>query len=266
MNPLVSVIIPAYNAEKTITDCLESVRQQTYKNIEIIVINDGSTDNTLSIVEQYKVLYNDFNLKIYTITNSGPASARNCGIDHANGEYIAFLDSDDRWISTKLEKQIKCLLNHPDIKMLGCNYSIGKNKYSNKGGVRIISKDLLLFKNYFITPTIILSKNLLNDYRFENGRKYSEDYRLWLQIAFAGHRCALLWESLVTLCDKPMYGASGLSSKLWLMEKGELSNYEALYSGKLIPFWKYLAASIFSYSKYVKRLFVTFLRTTKGTI
>ncbi|HIZ34079.1 MAG TPA: glycosyltransferase family 2 protein [Candidatus Bacteroides merdigallinarum] len=261
MNPLVSVIIPAYNAENTIIDCLESVRQQTYKNLEVIVVNDGSKDDTLAVVKQYAIKYNELDLTVYSIANAGPASARNFAIDHAKGEYIAFLDSDDRWISTKLERQMECFRNHPKIKLLGCNYSIGSAKInSSNNGLRMIPKDLLLYKNYFITPTVVAEKTVLNEHKFTEGRKYSEDYNLWLQIAFTNHSCALLRDPLVILYDKPTFGASGLSAKLWSMEKGELRNYATLYSKNLIPLWKYLVASAFSFSKYIRRLIITAMK------
>lgn len=260
MNSLVSVIIPAYNAEKTIVDCLESVREQTYKNLEVLVVNDGSTDDTLAVVKQYASAHKELDLKIYTIDNAGPASARNYAISHSKGEYVAFLDSDDKWLSTKIEKQMVCFRDNPKIDMLGCGYSRGIEKYVKHGGVKIVSKNLLLFKNFFITPTVIMKRSLFDNNKFEQGRKYSEDYYLWLQIVYTNHCCALLRESLVVLYDKPTYGASGLSSKLWLMEKGELRNYRVLYYRRLIPLWKYLIACSFSLLKYVRRLIVTVVR------
>ena len=103
---LVSVVIPAYNAEKTIADCLDSVNDQTYPDIEIIVINDGSADQTLKLLEEYQ-RFSLRPLRIYTQKNAGPSVARNCGISLAKGEYIAFLDADDRWVKDKIENQLK---------------------------------------------------------------------------------------------------------------------------------------------------------------
>ena len=101
MKPKVSVVIPTYNSSQFIVETLESVFAQTYKDYEIIVVDDGSTDNTKEVLQPYtsriKYIYKE---------NGGPASARNVGIKSAQGEYIAFLDSDDRWLPEKLEKHI----------------------------------------------------------------------------------------------------------------------------------------------------------------
>jgi len=109
---LVSVIIPAYNSEKYISDTIDSVLNQTYKNLEIIVVDDGSTDNTEKVVKEK--LSNFSNFKFLKQCNLGSAEARNLGIRNSNGNYIAFLDADDLWLPQKIEKQIKFFLNNPD--------------------------------------------------------------------------------------------------------------------------------------------------------
>ena len=93
VQPLISVIIPVYGVEKYISQCLESVINQTYKNIEVIVINDGTKDNSASIAKEYSK--QDFRVKVYDFENSGLSAARNRGVSLAKGDYIAFLDSDD---------------------------------------------------------------------------------------------------------------------------------------------------------------------------
>ena len=106
---IISVIIPAYNAEKTIRQTIDSVLNQTFQNFEIIVINDGSTDLTLDIVSGI----NDPRIKILSYPNSGAAVSRNRGFDVTKGEYIALLDADDLWTSDKLESQYNALKSHP---------------------------------------------------------------------------------------------------------------------------------------------------------
>lgn len=93
MNPLISVIIPIYNVEKYLEKCLNSVVNQDYKNIEIILINDGSTDDSLNIANKYKEI--DKRIKIFSQKNQGLSAARNTGLDKSTGEYITFIDSDD---------------------------------------------------------------------------------------------------------------------------------------------------------------------------
>jgi glycosyltransferase involved in cell wall biosynthesis len=105
-SPLVSVIIPAYNAEKTIARTLESVLSQTYKHMEVLVINDGSTDRTAEIVESFP--RNDRRIKILHQPNLGANAARNRGISCSKGEYIAFVDADDVWHEEKIQAQVEC--------------------------------------------------------------------------------------------------------------------------------------------------------------
>jgi glycosyltransferase involved in cell wall biosynthesis len=108
--PTISVIIPAYNAEKTILETIESVQQQTFSDFELIVINDGSTDGTLELL--HSVI--DERLKIFSYDNGGLCVARNRGLRQATGNFIAFLDADDLWTSDKLELQLAALQQHPE--------------------------------------------------------------------------------------------------------------------------------------------------------
>ena len=104
--PFISIIIPAFNRAKTIGYCLDSVLHQTYKNIEVIIVDDCSTDETVEVVKRYA----DDRVRCITLPkNMGAQAARNKGIQEAKGEWIAFQDSDDEWLPTKLEKQVKAL-------------------------------------------------------------------------------------------------------------------------------------------------------------
>jgi glycosyltransferase involved in cell wall biosynthesis len=108
--PTISVIIPAYNAERTILETIASVQQQTFSDFDLIVINDGSKDRTLELLHNIT----DERLKIFSYENGGVCVARNRGISHATGEFIAFLDADDLWTSDKLEAQLTALQQHPE--------------------------------------------------------------------------------------------------------------------------------------------------------
>ncbi|MDJ0508852.1 MAG: glycosyltransferase [Crocosphaera sp.] len=109
----VSVIIPTYNAEKTIVSTIKSVQNQTFKDIEIIIIDDSSQDNTISILSDLE----EKRLSIYPAKHQGVSSARNLGITKAQGKWIAFLDADDLWKADKLEKQVQALQNNPQAKI-----------------------------------------------------------------------------------------------------------------------------------------------------
>jgi glycosyltransferase involved in cell wall biosynthesis len=104
MNPLVSVIIPTYNRGHVVPEAIESVLRQTYLRLEVIVVDDGSTDNTPECLQQFAG-----RIRVVTQENAGPAAARNRGIEMARGELIAFLDSDDLWLPRKLERQVTLL-------------------------------------------------------------------------------------------------------------------------------------------------------------
>ena len=108
--PTISVVIPCYNAEQTIQETISSVLAQTFTDFEILVINDGSTDGTVSVLKQIV----DDRLKVFSVENSGPQRSRNRGIEKARGEYIALIDADDLWTSDKLASQLQALQNTPE--------------------------------------------------------------------------------------------------------------------------------------------------------
>src|SRR5262245_25838031 len=107
-SPLVSVIIPSYNSARFVSQAVRSVLEQTYSPLEIIVVNDGSTDDTVSVLDAYKG-----DIQIVHQANGGVSKARNRGIREAKGKFIAFLDADDQWLPSKIQKQIDCLRANP---------------------------------------------------------------------------------------------------------------------------------------------------------
>jgi len=124
--PEISVIIPAYNAEKTIVETIQSIQDQTFQDLEIIVIDDGSTDKTLKILHQI----DDPRLKIFSYENGGVSVARNRGILHSQGEFLSFIDADDLWTPTKLEVQLAKLKSKSNFKV-GAVYSWTLNMYED---------------------------------------------------------------------------------------------------------------------------------------
>jgi len=187
---LVSVIIPAYNAESTLKRALDSVLSQTYKNIEIIVVDDGSTDNTHEIIDAYDRLINSF-----TQLNSGASSARNQGVRLAKGEIIAFLDADDKWHPNKLETQVDVLNKFPEIGLcstkLKCVSESEAIKYSESditdpSTIRIELDFNKIFSNpYFGTPSVVMTKkHFLGCGGFDESFKTGEDVDLWLRASY----------------------------------------------------------------------------------
>lgn len=110
---LVSIVIPTYNSAATLAQTLRSCQQQTYPQTEIIVIDDGSSDDTVAIAESFAQNQNNENIRIITQANSGPAVARNRGVEEANGAWVQFCDSDDILLPTKIEQSARLLAQHP---------------------------------------------------------------------------------------------------------------------------------------------------------
>jgi len=147
INPKVSIIIPIYNSEKYLEDCLNSLINQTFKNFEIICINDGSTDNSLSILRNFEKL--DKRIHVISQINKGPGIARNIGIKESKGQYLLFLDSDDVFKNTMIEDMYVNIKNY-DSEIVICNSNNFKIK---KDGEKIFYK-----KNYVIFNDKIINK------------------------------------------------------------------------------------------------------------
>lgn len=173
----VSVIIPVYNSEKYILECMNSVINQTYKNLEIIVIDDKSTDNSINIIKSIK----DKRIRIIQLEkNSGAAIARNKGIEVATGDYICFLDSDDYWFNRKIEKQLNFIKNKAFI------YSkyiyLRKNKTHIAKVPKVLTYKELLKNTAIFTSTVMLNMKYLNKKNIYMPKIDGEDYGAWFNI------------------------------------------------------------------------------------
>lgn len=186
-NPLISIIMPAYNAEKTISESIESVLKQTYQNWELLVVNDGSKDNTSSVVK----LFNNARIKLIEQVNGGVANARNNGIRQAQGEYIAFLDSDDLWLDEKLERQITFYQHNSEFGLVytdkKCFYERIEDAFYCKYKEPINIDDdylRLLTHDYIATLTVMTKKEVLDKIgTFDTELFGTEDWDLWIRIA-----------------------------------------------------------------------------------
>ncbi len=258
----VSVIIPAYNSSKTILNTLLSVKKQNYDNIEVIVIDDGSVDNTAAIVERFSEQNGDLNIVLIKKENGGVSVARNIGMKRATGDLIAFLDSDDEWLEDKLKKQIQVLEENKDIDLLGTcrNGEIRRNTGEKLIEIKFTQ---LLFKMQFVTPTIIFRRYLLDEPDigyFNERQRHCEDGDYFIRICYS-KKCFLLNESLViTGGGKAHFGESGLSSNLLSMEKGELSNFTRLFNQKKIGLLIFVIIYVFSLLKFFRRLLIVAYR------
>ena len=184
-----SIIIPAYNASSCIKDTLDSVKNQTYKNYEVLITNDGSTDNTEEILKSYKKSNPEFPLNYVNQKNSGVSSARNSSISMANGNYIAFLDQDDWWFPDKLEKIAGFINSNPEADVLyheAIAVGLKKSDVSTRLGAlkEPVYLDLLFNGNKIgISTAVIKTQRFLETEGFSKDYSISEDYDLWLRLA-----------------------------------------------------------------------------------
>jgi glycosyltransferase involved in cell wall biosynthesis len=181
--PLVSVVMPVYNGEKYLAQAIDSILSQTYSPIEFIILNDGSTDSSVDIINGYA----DSRI---TLVNSyvrqGIVCQLNKGIDLAKGKYIARMDADDVCVHTRIATQVQFLENNPAVGVCGSWYSeIGSKKVINYStDNQNIKIDLLSFCA-FAHPTVMLRKCVLidNGIRYEQEYTHCEDYRLWVVLS-----------------------------------------------------------------------------------
>lgn len=181
--PLVSIVMPCYNASKYIADSIESVLNQTYTNWELIIVDDCSKDNSRDIIQSF--INNDNRIKL--ICNSSPsgspATPRNIGLENSNGEYIAFLDSDDLWVSDKLEKQL-AIFKTSDCCIVYSNYEAIEENGLRTG--RIIKEPSfanyrkLLKYNCIGCSEAVFKKICLHNCKFK--KIGHEDYLFWLSL------------------------------------------------------------------------------------
>ena len=221
--PDISVIIPTYNRAHILPRALDSVLAQTQLPIEIIVVNDGSTDGTKSVLSNYS------GLKIIDQQHSGVSAARNIGLEHTNGEWIAFLDSDDEWLPEKLEQQWAAICNddklicHTEEIWIRNGQRVNPMKKHQKFGGMIYERCLPLC---VISPSsVMIHKSIFEVVGvFDESLEVCEDYDLWLRIC-AKYPTLFIDEPLIV-----KYGGheDQLSRKYWGMDRFRVQALEKM--------------------------------------
>lgn len=266
----ISVIIPVYKAEKYIAATVQTVLEQTYKNFEILIIDDGSLDQSIEICQQFT----DPRIKIIRQENRGLAGARNTGIRHAQGKYLAFLDADDLWLPEKLEKHVEHLENSPDV-----GISFSRSAFIDEAGCSLNTYQMPKLKE--ITAPYLLCRNPIGngsapvirrevfeairfqdnihgneeDFYFDENFRQSEDIECWLRISIQTD-----WQ--IEGIPEPLtlyrVNSGGLSANLLK----QLDSWEKViektrsYAPELITQWEKLARAY--QLRYLARRAVTF--------
>ena len=188
VNPLVSVVIASYNMGLYLPEAVESVRSQTYSPIEIIIVDDGSTDDTAMLVEQWK---GDTRVRYVRQENLGQTVAKNTGISESTGEYIAFLDADDRWKPTKLEAQIPLFDREQKVGVVHAD-AVFIDEHGRETGLRQIARpqgrvtEQLLNDNFVEFGSAVVARHALDQLgTFDETLSMSIDYDLWLRLSTA---------------------------------------------------------------------------------
>lgn len=198
-NPLVSVIVPAYNHEKYITDCLRSVVEQSYKNLELIVLNDGSTDTTEELIKLFIEENSLTNIRFISKKNEGVCKTLNKGLEIAKGKYVAFLASDDMWEPKKLEIQVDFMERNDNIGLVfsdawfqkfnekthikWSDYKTNMDRYFKNGIQNADMYFLLLTRPIIPALTVMARKRVFDEIGGFDEKLVYEDLDMWLRIA-----------------------------------------------------------------------------------
>ena len=188
--PLVSAIITTHNRKDLVIKSIKSVMDQTYSNIEIIVVDDGSTDDTGHYIEK---IADEASLKyIYNSDALGGNHARNIGINHSKGEYLAFLDDDDEWLPSKIEKQVRYYLDHPESAFIGCaridEYDFHTRFYQDPYSIPEGDLSKIIFCRFLFTTSCMMIRKdkLLRVGLFDEFLKFWQDYELQIRLCQTG--------------------------------------------------------------------------------
>ncbi len=267
-NKTVSVIVPVYNTEKYLKNCLDSIINQTYKDIEIILINDGSKDNSLSVLQEYEAV--EKRIKVFSQENSGVSSARNKGIDLSSGEYILFIDSDDYLEPNMVEvlvnnledtkADISCCQNDYRQAQLSCELEVWNKEKA--------LEEFMIHKNFDgQLTTKLFKRSIVKDNRFDQTIHYGEDALfLWCLLKTANNVCVsskILYYRIMhsdsasgggfkptrmeshTVWNKIVKESADFSDKIFHLAKAQLGNM-AFFS------WYMITASHYENSGYTK--------------
>jgi len=186
----VSVIMPCYNAAKYLDEAIDSLRRQTYQNLEILAVNDGSKDDTQARLEAQAA--RDSRVRVFAQPNAGPSAARNTAIRNVDGEYVCFLDADDVYLPDKIERQVQYLKDHPDIDLVYSDWYTGDEQLNLTAlsAVRIPYSNMVeafAIRNWFPPLVPLFRRGMLDAVgEFDEAFRMTEDWEYWIRCTRAG--------------------------------------------------------------------------------
>ena len=229
--PFVSVLMPVYNEQRFISEALDSVLNQTYQNFELVVIDDGSTDGTPEILNQYTKL--DSRINVYPQPNSGIVSALNKGVDLSRGEYVARMDADDICRPERLQMQVEFLLKE-GLQVVGGavnRFSEKKNKPKNYPcNNAVIKSSILTWGDSFAHPAVLVDRLLLQKYKYNELFNGVEDMHLWMRMALDPNVKMGNVPSIVLDYRRHSEQLTKKKGKDWYIKKRTLAMYQVLKS------------------------------------
>lgn len=240
MAPLISIVVPVYNASETINRCFVSVKNQSYRQWELLFIDDHSTDKSFELLVSIQKSYPELKIHILKNNSKGVSSARNLGMKQAKGEYIAFLDADDYWHEDKLLIVSREIDNNTLLYASAFAFELHPVKESFT--VSRISFLKCLVNNQFVTPSVVIKNG--SGFLFNESLQYSEDYELWLRMLY--DKPAKYIHLPLVVLNRPVRSAGGLSANKWAMRKGEITAYYHLKG--LAPMFMLLFPLLTGYS------------------
>lgn len=236
---LVSIVIAAYNIEKYVSQTIESALNQTYKNIEVIIVNDGSTDGTSNIIETYAK--KDTRIVIFNQANKGVSAARNAGFKIAKGEYFCIVDADDIMLPIKIESQVDFLENNSSADFayskvyyfIDGTHAIYRHDLATISGAHVYEK-LLQYGNFIYTSTVFFRRNVFDQFGgFDENLRSAEEFDYWLSLSQRGVNF-LHQNKYLTLCRSRNNGLTSDSVTMYLTAVAVLEKHMANSKNKLL--------------------------------
>lgn len=265
--PKISIIVPVYNVEKYLTSCLDSIIGQTFKGWECLVIDDGSSDSSGVICDEYA--RKDNRIKVFHKNNGGVSSARNLGLDIALGQYVIFMDSDDLWLSTNCLSNLDSIISKTNADIIRFDYeAIDENgcalyesdyiKYRKPFSDRLIPNDVFLsevIKGEYFSPLLLFRRSFADNLRFNEKQKFLEDMDFIVRMIPLVQRCYYTTDKY--------YGYRKLKDSA--SQRGGLKNVEDSFS-MCYAFHKYASSLLSSklkeeYDWYSIKMYVWTLRS-----